>query len=868
MNLIQEILSWSKTLPLWQQDAVRRLFSSPKGLLDTDITELAELCLKENGLLPDSSKTSEPLVQASVPTAQVGMRLAIKRLRGLKNVNCIDPQQELEFAEKGMTVVYGVNGSGKSGYARVIKRACFSRDRGERILPDVKDVTAVNKIAEATFDIDENGVGKTYAWQDGSFIGSLSGISVFDARSARVVLDQAQDCRYIPYGLDIVQDVGNKVVPEVRAVIETQAAKIDLSEEAFKNLKGDHAVGRIFGNLANADISEIRCLANFSSADMDRGKELTSLIDKQAGVELIKTIRQKVGRIKQLSSAIKKAAAAFGENEIGKLKGILGTEVAARAAAATAAKIFADETEFLKGTGSEPWKVLFESARRFADEYCGNGNGYPEGVTRCVLCQQELGDAAVRRLKKFDAYIKEDASRNALNASKMLSSEKVRVDRLPDGMSADDVLIKELGDIDDTVVQDLSTYQVAFAQQKAAVLRALNGEIGWDSLSSLDISVSQKLRNLASRELRRAHRIRLTIDETKRAALIKERDELRARLLLHRQIKAVEDWFVRRNRRQALLSLAKTLTTAHFTKKAKELFAGTVTRPLLDALNEEFDAIGVSKIRLKPSLTEKGEKSKVLMKLIIPDVKTIPLANVLSEGEQRAVAVASFLAELKIAGHENAIVFDDPMSSMDVAFREAVAKRLSKESKRRQVIVFSHDPLFVCQLRLAAADEGSDCAFRYLEAKVPHVGYVTDGLPWDSCSIESRIDRLEKEQKKLEKLPWPLYPTDEQKREMRSVYDRLRASIEQFVRDKCLGGVIRRYDDYVRVESLKMILAMDQVLVSRIMKLYSRCHKIVEAHDHTSSGVVGIPTDQDLKNDIAEFRQLNEAVKVAQKPLR
>ena len=290
MNLIQEILSWSKTLPLWQQDAVRRLFSSPKGLSDTDIIELAELCLKENGLLPGYSKTSKPLVQASIPTAQAGVRLAIKKLHGLKNVNCIDPQQELEFAENGMTVVYGVNGSGKSGYARVIKRACFSRDRGERILPDVKDVTAVNKIAEATFDIDENGVGKTYAWQDGSFIGTLSGISVFDAQSARVVLDQAQDCRYIPYGLDIVQDVGNKVVPEVRAVIEAQAAKIDLSEEAFKNLKGDHAVGRIFGNLANADISEIRCLANFSSADMNRGKELTSLIDKQAGVEIIKTL--------------------------------------------------------------------------------------------------------------------------------------------------------------------------------------------------------------------------------------------------------------------------------------------------------------------------------------------------------------------------------------------------------------------------------------------------------------------------------------------------------------------------------------------------------------------------------------------------
>ena len=868
MSLIQEILGWSKTLPLWQQDAIRRIFSAPKGLSDADIQELTELCLKENGLLPSCTKISTPLSQASVPSVAAGACLAIKRMSGLKHVNCLDQHQELKFVAKGLTVVYGANGSGKSGYARVIKRACFSRDRGEKILPDVKDETAVDKIAEAVFDIYENGIEKTYNWQDGAFIEALSGISVFDARSARVMLDQAQDCRYVPYGLDIVQDLGNKVVPFVRMAIEAQASKIDLSEEAFKNLRGDHIVGRMFANLAGADILEIRRLADFSPADMARGKELSALIDEQAGSELIKTIRQKVDRIKQLSGGIKNAAAALSVKEIEKLKDVFGANVAAKAAADIAARAFSNEAEYLKGTGSEPWKILFESARHFADECCGVAGTYPDGVTRCVLCQQKLDDAAVQRLKRFDEYIKEDASKNAMNASKALSNEKVRVEKLSDGIMTDEVLIKELSDIDNAVVQDLSTYKTAFVRHKLDVLQAFDGGVKWSLLSDLDVSVVQKLRDLASRELRRAHKIRLSIDETKRAALIKEREELRVRYQLQRQIKAVEAWFDRLKRKQSLLSLAKTLTTAHFTKKAKELFAGAVTQPLLNALNEEFNAIGVSKIRLKPSLSEKGEKSKVLVKLVIPAVKVTPLASVLSEGEQRAIAVASFLAELKVSGHTNAIVFDDPMSSMDVAFREAVAKRLANESKVRQVIVFSHDPVFVCQLRLASQDVGNACEFRYLESRVPHVGFVSDGLPWDSCSIESRIDRLEKEQKKLEKLPWPLYPTDEQKQEMRSVYDRLRASVEQFVRDKCLGGVIRRYDDYVRVENLKMVFALDQSLITRVLKLYSRCHKIVAAHDHTSAGIVGIPTDRDLKADIAEFRQLNEDVKSAQKTLK
>lgn len=35
-----------------------------------------------------------------------------------------------------MTVIYGDNGSGKSGYSRVLKRACRTRDQMEAIHPN------------------------------------------------------------------------------------------------------------------------------------------------------------------------------------------------------------------------------------------------------------------------------------------------------------------------------------------------------------------------------------------------------------------------------------------------------------------------------------------------------------------------------------------------------------------------------------------------------------------------------------------------------------------------------------------------------------------------------------------------------------
>lgn len=59
-------------------------------------------------------------------------------------VNQLAPDQTLSFAAKGITVVYGDNGAGKSGYARLLKRACRAR-HSEVILPNVYAGSAAAK---------------------------------------------------------------------------------------------------------------------------------------------------------------------------------------------------------------------------------------------------------------------------------------------------------------------------------------------------------------------------------------------------------------------------------------------------------------------------------------------------------------------------------------------------------------------------------------------------------------------------------------------------------------------------------------------------------------------------------------------------
>ena len=48
-------------------------------------------------------------------------------MHGVRHVNALAPDQRLTLHRVGLTIIYGDNGSGKSGYARILKKVCRAR---------------------------------------------------------------------------------------------------------------------------------------------------------------------------------------------------------------------------------------------------------------------------------------------------------------------------------------------------------------------------------------------------------------------------------------------------------------------------------------------------------------------------------------------------------------------------------------------------------------------------------------------------------------------------------------------------------------------------------------------------------------------
>ena len=142
---IDDVIVWANTLPAWQGDAVRRLLvAGEQPLTAQDYSEILAFAKADLKLEPPPENATPVPPAAGKFSGSPATTVAVKLLSitDARNVNIIKSGQTQPFAETGITVVYGNNGSGKSGYSRILKLACQARDKDERILPNVFAATS------------------------------------------------------------------------------------------------------------------------------------------------------------------------------------------------------------------------------------------------------------------------------------------------------------------------------------------------------------------------------------------------------------------------------------------------------------------------------------------------------------------------------------------------------------------------------------------------------------------------------------------------------------------------------------------------------------------------------------------------------
>ena len=236
------ILSWSSDSPAWQQDALRRL-ATYAALDPTEADELVAICKGEQEAVPLNAEHIRD------PNLDQG-RVYLRQVHNVRDVNALAPDQRLSLRREGLTIIYGDNGSGKSGYARILKKACRARMPGrvEEIIPDIYDPAPGTP--SATIEYANGDQNRNCAWQLGQAADTaFSAVSVFDSRTANVHVDETNDVAYTPFPLKLLAALA-QLCKSVKAKLALEVTQIKAqTPEAVRTpaCSADTAVGQLHG---------------------------------------------------------------------------------------------------------------------------------------------------------------------------------------------------------------------------------------------------------------------------------------------------------------------------------------------------------------------------------------------------------------------------------------------------------------------------------------------------------------------------------------------------------------------------------------------------------------------------------------------
>ncbi|MFW8584112.1 AAA family ATPase [Rhizobium beringeri] len=145
---------------------------------------------------------------------------------------------------------------------------------------------------------------------------------------------------------------------------------------------------------------------------------------------------------------------------------------------------------------------------------------------------------------------------------------------------------------------------------------------------------------------------------------------------------------------------------------------------------------------LKIGLARKSGQTKASFQTSTGTALAKLTSEILSEGEQRALALAAFFTEVTVTEGSGPIVIDDPVSSLDRDRGLKVAARIAEEAKSRQVIVFTHDLIFFNDLCREADDRGIKTATIGLFSDGANAGKVDPaGVAWRGLSVSKDLGR-------------------------------------------------------------------------------------------------------------------------------
>ena len=870
---IDEIIEWASKLPEWQQDALRRIAISSE-LTDADYSEVLANLKSSKGLQEKGGSTLQLLtrghVQPDVAKAPLARLSSIDRVR---NANRLASDQVLPFALDGITLIYGHNGSGKSGYCRILKRFCRAIVK-DTVHPDVfESVASAPAEARIRYKLEGSKVVNDVAWRDGEEGPSdIAHLSVFDSHNARLYVDGRNRIDYLPYEIELLTRFG-QLMTRLRDSLSEEIEVV--GNRLSVGLAAGYSSGTVVSGLIDRlttqtpvaqlpDVTEINLCGAWTDNHANQLEALQQSIGNDPKV-LAERCRRVQSVVTTLVGELTNARDALSEAKAKELEQAVSSARAADAAASlAAATLFKDEP--LRHVGSDPWQLMFLHAKEYSKlaypdvEPPATGEG-----DLCVLCQQPLAEDAVERLRRFEKYVAGAAKKSAESAAASQEEKLSSISRIQ-LRSSDDAkaLLGEyagLGEARAKTATKVAEFVQAVHNRRKQLLAAV--ETGdFSGIESLDSAAIDKL--LAERQAlgdEADSHDEATGDDTERENQRKHLANLLDRKRLSENLEAIR---ARRNDlelRAKLQDCVAASNTSGISRQVSALRKELVTEDLNNRIRTEIAKFDLTHIPLL--INDDSRKGESGFSVTLDAKKKIASRDVLSEGEQRALGLACFLADVNGQPAKHGIVVDDPVSSLDhVRLRSVAARLVEVAASGRQVIIFTHNLLFFSEVMSAAAARGPVPVpvLTNVIRKEAALGFGVvegDDQPWEAKPTNKRIDRLRKLVKTLEGLVDK--DGEAYRRGVESFYADVRETWERLVEEVLLYRVVERFGSDVKTQSLKRVVVDDEDYKTIFWAMKRASER--SGHDMAAAKNMPVPKVGEMKGEVTALANYCDKVR-------
>lgn len=666
----------------WLQSVVSCYLNANEDISDLEIQNLT------NDLLTNNIR--EYPLDTFNPISNTSEIIEIKKLVHESGVNALAENQEIVFNNQ-VTVLYGLNGSGKSSYFRILQ-AMLGNIKSSDIIPNIYLNIAQNISVNLEYSINQN--LQRVNWCNNGEISALKSIKVFDSKYSRKFLEKRESDERVlfPYKLYMFSEISDYIDQIKKFAIEQLDARIennvppkrdDFIEEE-KNIferemtveDKEHfcSVAMHFDDKKEEEIirieAEIQSLMQTNYSDklqlLESKKEKYEEVQKRVENTLFLWLNKSVEYHKQIA-LYKQYKKESEENR--KLTNILSN---------------------LPGVESSEWKEFIKKGLLISESS-------EELNNTCPYCYREYDERSFSIVEAYLAFIQDETEVELSKCESKIREFLNKANYMQ--------IIKEeyiIEDNEDLQLHISSLFDLVFNYLES--LKKMDDSINDIEPINFDATFIISEFNNFEKEYSSEKDKLLKESSTRKENLEKLKEE-KAKLMsqksIHDQKDAIIDFIDENIIVSKLRQRVKAISSHKISNLSKKAHEGLLSDQLIEKFNDFLEKLGINghQIELKNSTSKGVQQTELVMK------SKTNVTNILSEGEQKAVSIALFLAEIFVAKNKSPIILDDPVNSLDHKMMNCLSDILLQLDN--QVVIFTHNRMFLDSI--SGSDYGHLC---------------------------------------------------------------------------------------------------------------------------------------------------------------